>query len=338
MLVLLSAIAVAFSVASQVAPVRVKNSAVEATKQEMDALRLALLDYYRDNAAFPDSLARLVGNPPPPVATWNGPYIRATSTLDDYAKDGWGNPYQYAHTPGALGADVAQLYSIGPDQVDGTLGTGSDDLPAQGADGRIGAAESRREVERLAQAELAVIQQAAQQYLIREGAFPPNIEQLYSRHYLYDNSYHDDPWGRRYEVAGSQFYSRGPNVDTSDDDIYPFSPAAGSGATYHITQPQDGDFGVGFNPPEGDQYCRALWPGSGMATATQLTACVDAHSCSPTTTYWRMNPLSTFSFPCTNSGASWQFNIAPFTGLAYRGGSLFTQTCNQLAPVVCVEP
>lgn len=90
------------------------NSAkTEQTKQEMDALAMAIagnpelqsggvrsdFGYVGDVGSTPPNLDALVSNPGG-YATWNGPYVssRNVQVADDYQKDAWGDYYVY--TPG----------------------------------------------------------------------------------------------------------------------------------------------------------------------------------------------------------------------------------------------
>lgn len=94
----------------------VYNSAkTEQTKQEMDALAMAIagnpelqnngvrsdFGYVGDIGSVPPDLNALVSNPGG-YATWNGPYIsnRFMQITDDYRKDAWGDDYVY--TPATL--------------------------------------------------------------------------------------------------------------------------------------------------------------------------------------------------------------------------------------------
>jgi|ERR1051326_423158 general secretion pathway protein G len=62
--------------------------------------------------AYPNSLNDLVTKPSD-ANGWRGPY------LDEYPKDPWGEPYQYKY-PGTHNPNSFDVYSKGPDKVDGT--------------------------------------------------------------------------------------------------------------------------------------------------------------------------------------------------------------------------
>ncbi|MBD3403981.1 prepilin-type N-terminal cleavage/methylation domain-containing protein, partial [candidate division GN15 bacterium] len=83
---------------------------VEETRQEMDALAMAIagnpglhnngvrtdFGYVGDVGALPPNLDALYANPGG-YATWNGPYIRNrfTQIADDYKTDAWGTLYAF---------------------------------------------------------------------------------------------------------------------------------------------------------------------------------------------------------------------------------------------------
>ncbi len=86
-----------------------ETAKVEQTKQELDALAMAItgnpelqnngvrsdFGYVGDVGALPPNLDALYANPG--YGTWNGPYIsnRFTQLADDYKKDAWGTDYSY---------------------------------------------------------------------------------------------------------------------------------------------------------------------------------------------------------------------------------------------------
>jgi general secretion pathway protein G len=87
-----------------------ETAKVEQTKQELDALAMAItgnpelhnngvrsdFGYVGDVGALPPDLDALYSNPGG-FTTWNGPYIvnRFTQVPDDYKKDAWGTDYSY---------------------------------------------------------------------------------------------------------------------------------------------------------------------------------------------------------------------------------------------------
>ncbi len=87
------------------------------------SLALALDMYELDNGQYPSTaqgLEALQNKPslPPVPANWNGSYLKKKAPLDP-----WGHPYAYS-SPGTHNSDDYDLYSMGPDGVEG----GDDDI------------------------------------------------------------------------------------------------------------------------------------------------------------------------------------------------------------------
>jgi general secretion pathway protein G len=78
--------------------------------QQLELYRMAV-------GSYPDELRFLVEKPEDEEAAekWNGPYIDSADKL----KDAWGNELKYKH-PGDVNEDSYDLWSIGPDEEDGT--------------------------------------------------------------------------------------------------------------------------------------------------------------------------------------------------------------------------
>ena len=86
---------------------------------QIGVLDVALQTYQFDTAEFPTTEQGLevLRNPPAKLATpekWIGPYLDT-----DIPVDPWGNPYQY-RCPGMSNPNSYDLWSIGPDEIDGT--------------------------------------------------------------------------------------------------------------------------------------------------------------------------------------------------------------------------
>lgn len=230
-LALMAIIAIMFAVAVQFIPTLVKKEAVEETKEELNNLRLALLEYYKDTDVFPSQLRDLETDPG--VSGWDGPYIRPKFEQYDYEKDEWDEDYEYSYTVGTWGTDPCSLYSKGPNKKDD--GGSEDDIPVNPEASRdperlqVNPAQIKKEIERLVKNELRIIQQKGEDYEIEQGSFPFGIDDLYTTispaagvYYLKDESYRKDRWERDYLSDGSTtFYSEGQSDTTSNDDIYP---------------------------------------------------------------------------------------------------------------------
>ncbi len=91
----------------------VRQKMLEETREEMEAIRDAVLDYYRDVEAFPGGLVDLV-SPSVTPSGWLGPYLAPEFTdsatdLDDYRYDKWRTAYEFT----TVSATVRRLRSWG---------------------------------------------------------------------------------------------------------------------------------------------------------------------------------------------------------------------------------
>jgi len=75
-------------------------------------IKTALGMYDVDTGKYPSSLNDLIAQPSD-VKGWKGPY------LDQLPVDPWGHPYVYVY-PGRKNTTGFDLYSVGPDNQDGT--------------------------------------------------------------------------------------------------------------------------------------------------------------------------------------------------------------------------
>ena len=85
-----------------------KRAGRQATVSSMRVITLALEQYKEDMGEYPASLKDIVKAPAENADQWQGPYIKSKET----PKDGFGNPFGYALTPGA--EHPYDLYSYGP--------------------------------------------------------------------------------------------------------------------------------------------------------------------------------------------------------------------------------
>jgi general secretion pathway protein G len=87
------------------------------TRARIGALKTPLELYRQHVGVYPTTLNDLLTPPASPgsAARWAGPYV---TNLDDL-KDGWDHPFRY-RAPGIKNPGQYDLWSIGPDGVDGT--------------------------------------------------------------------------------------------------------------------------------------------------------------------------------------------------------------------------
>jgi general secretion pathway protein G len=83
-----------------------------AAEAQIGVFETAIDLYYLETSELPENLNDLVSNPG--EDNWNGPYLRKRTI----PKDPWGNQYVYK-AEGNRGIDY-DIYSLGPDEVDGT--------------------------------------------------------------------------------------------------------------------------------------------------------------------------------------------------------------------------
>jgi len=85
-----------------------------------DSLKISLVRYRIDLSDYPstaEGLAALLVAPANKAEKWRGPYIDAPGNR--VPLDPWGEPYQYRY-PGTKNKDGYDLFSKGPDKVEGT--------------------------------------------------------------------------------------------------------------------------------------------------------------------------------------------------------------------------
>lgn len=104
---------------------RVDDARITKAQADLQTLETAISMYRLDTARFPSTaqgLAALVTKPEDPsLRNWkSGGYIARI------AKDPWGNEYRYRY-PGTRGREY-DLYSLGPDGLEGSAGGSDDDL------------------------------------------------------------------------------------------------------------------------------------------------------------------------------------------------------------------
>lgn len=104
---------------------RVDDARITKARADVQTLETALSMYRLDTARFPTTvqgLAALVSKPDDPsVRNWKtGGYIARV------ARDPWGNEYQYRY-PGTRGREY-DLFSLGPDGVEGAAAGSDDDI------------------------------------------------------------------------------------------------------------------------------------------------------------------------------------------------------------------
>jgi general secretion pathway protein G len=98
------------------------KSEITTAKAQIDILAKALDQFRLDVGRYPsvtEGLAVLV-NPLPGNPAWRGPYLRKDVPLDP-----WGMTYQYRF-PGSKQSDDFDLYSYGPDRMQGGTGDSAD--------------------------------------------------------------------------------------------------------------------------------------------------------------------------------------------------------------------
>lgn len=95
---------------------RSEKARITATKGNISTLDTALNTFEIDNGRYPTSAEGLdaLMQSPANLTTWQGPYLNNT----DF-KDPWGNAYIYRY-PGQKNTQGYDLYSVGPDQAEGS--------------------------------------------------------------------------------------------------------------------------------------------------------------------------------------------------------------------------
>ena len=96
-----------------------RNAYIRAAKVQVTAFKTPLLSYRLDIGDFPpsseglQSLRTLPSGLSSPTK-WLGPYLDT-----EVPRDPWGNEFRYEY-PGKNQADMPDIWSYGPDQIDGT--------------------------------------------------------------------------------------------------------------------------------------------------------------------------------------------------------------------------
>lgn len=94
-----------------------RRAYISAARTQIKALEQPLQAFYLDFNSYPSSLEELIVPPAdlPDPTKWNGPYLDAQAV----PLDPWGYEYQYRY-PGQYNTDKPDIWSLGPDGVDGT--------------------------------------------------------------------------------------------------------------------------------------------------------------------------------------------------------------------------
>jgi type II secretory pathway pseudopilin PulG len=167
----------------------VTNSALkEATREELDMIAAALLDFHKDCDQFPSDTGAVstdfldLSNMSQPAdarfggsaalqsyraGAWDGPYLQDKFDDDSYQKDAWQNDYVYDYT---YGDDFCVVSSYGPDGASG----GDDDIVV-----RANAKTFKEEKVRRVKDELDIIQLALADYIRATGSAPSAISDLF---------------------------------------------------------------------------------------------------------------------------------------------------------------
>jgi len=202
----------------------------DATRQELERLRDALVAYYEDIGAFPGEgvgLAALVGTGGP--AGWQGPYLESgdKDPAAAVATDAFGEPYVYDLAPSVLPAGAADLIvaSPGANRRSELVAGGTWDLTAAAAVDdivlAIAAAPLNRDKRLGSLAELETLATGARRHYQDHSSFPAQLADL-SGSYVdpgFANDSFEDDWRQSYrsrvEVVGGGsrliLWSPGPN-------------------------------------------------------------------------------------------------------------------------------
>jgi general secretion pathway protein G len=89
-----------------------KRAKIQRAKSDIASISSALSLYEMAVGDYPDELKDLVEDPG--EQGWDGPYVTKKNFLDP-----WGNEYQYQYPGSSRGVEY-DLYSLGPDQQDGS--------------------------------------------------------------------------------------------------------------------------------------------------------------------------------------------------------------------------
>lgn len=96
-----------------------RSAYMNAAKTQLNAFKTPLQAYRIDIGSYPSTSQGLeaLRQPPSDLSSptkWRGPYLETPVPLDP-----WGNPYRYEY-PGRYQADAPDIWSYGPDGIDGT--------------------------------------------------------------------------------------------------------------------------------------------------------------------------------------------------------------------------
>ena len=96
-----------------------KTAQINAAKSQIGLFETPLETYHLDLNAYPAANQGLEALRSPPAdlsdpGKWAGPYLNKDIPLDP-----WGHTYQYA-SPGKYNTDTYDVWSMGPDGIDGT--------------------------------------------------------------------------------------------------------------------------------------------------------------------------------------------------------------------------
>lgn len=125
LLVLVILVIVASLAVTNLVPMQRKAN-INAAKTQIRAFKGPLAAYRLDVGDYPPSLEALRTPPADAAAAerWAGPYLDREVPLDP-----WHRPYQYRY-PGQYDPDMPDIWSAGPDGIDGT----QDDVTSWGPD------------------------------------------------------------------------------------------------------------------------------------------------------------------------------------------------------------
>ena len=118
LLVLVILMIIASLVVAAYGPIQ-RQAYINATRTQIKAFKTPLQTYRLNLNDYPSTQQGLeaLRDPPadlPNVDKWVGPYLDSPVPLDP-----WDNPYQYEY-PGKYEVDVPDIWSFGPDGMDGT--------------------------------------------------------------------------------------------------------------------------------------------------------------------------------------------------------------------------
>ncbi len=96
-----------------------RSAYMRAAETQINAFKTPLQAYRIDIGTYPNTSQGLsaLRTPPPDLPSpgkWRGPYLETPVPLDP-----WDNPYRYEY-PGRYQADWPDIWSYGPDGIDGT--------------------------------------------------------------------------------------------------------------------------------------------------------------------------------------------------------------------------